>query len=161
MVVQAGKPISAELRDAAGRVLDTLKIDPGQDTHALFAQAACRLGGVLFQAPADKPADGTVEWKVLRPAAPNESEDLRRICSQPDIPAGFEPSQELSVAVQIFEQSLTSAKWRAWIHRLKAELGGASEPAAATSTRQKFATDLAPAASAAGLTDCWFAARLR
>jgi hypothetical protein len=161
VTMQGGKPVTAELRNGTGQVLDTLKIGPGLDSRAILEQATCRLGGVLYEVPAGKPVDGPVELKVLRAASPNEAEDLRRICSQPDMPEGFDPSQQARVAVEIFQETLTSPKWRTWLHQLKTEIRGAADDAAAAGIRHKYGADLASTANAGGRQDCWFAARLQ
>jgi hypothetical protein len=161
VTMQGGKPASAELRDGTGHVVDTIKIAPGQDGHVILEQATCRLGGVLYQVPGGKPPDGPVELKVLRAAAPNESEDLRKLCSHPDIPEGFDQAQEVRVAVEIFDESLTSPKWRTWMHQLKADIRSAADDAAAAGIRRKYSTDLASAAKAGGVQECWFASRMQ
>jgi hypothetical protein len=116
---------------------------------------SCRLGGVLYVAPHGKPGETPIEMKVYRAASPSESEDLKKLCSMPEVPEGMPASHQRRIAVEIYGETLTSGTWRSWWNELRQE---SDRPA--PDVRKKQGKVLADAAAAANLKDCWFATNL-
>lgn len=155
--IEADRLVKLELKDSAGKVVATES--PGADKVAgrkAIADAPCKLGGVLLVVPA-KEQPGLTVLKVYKPAKEDEAGDVATMCTMPsDIPADFDESQRVRVAVAIFEERLTSPRWRTWLADMTAELAAASDDAGAIAIKRKRAPELKSAAKG----DCWFAAQL-
>jgi hypothetical protein len=159
VAVQGQEPASVEVRDASGRSIETVKVTNKKEMRSLAAKMTCRVGGVLYLAPAGKPVDGMLEMKVLAAASQDPTRDLQSFCGVPEMPQGFDPSQQRRVAVEIYEESLGTTRWREWLFTLSSKLQSAPEQEGAA-LRKKAGEELAAAAKQAGIQECWFATSL-
>ncbi len=155
--IEGDRLVKLELKDASGKVVATET--PGADKVAgrkAIADAPCKLGGVLLVVPA-KEQPGLTTLKVYKPAKEDEAGDVALMCTNPaEIPADFDDSQRARVAVALFEERLTSSRWRAWLADMSAELAAASDEAGWIAIKRKRAPELKSAAKG----DCWFATQL-
>jgi hypothetical protein len=155
---------SFELRDARDNVIES-KPAPKGDAKASLAMLeawTCKLGGVLAALDGDLPTQtGTALFFVLKPAAEDEKADLVLFCKPPeDLPDALEDAQQTRLAFDIYEERLTTKKWRLWLRDLGTK-SGALEGAARVAMRAKKADELAAGAKKAGIKSCWFEQRLR
>jgi hypothetical protein len=117
---------------------------------------ACGLGGVVAAFDGNEPprkGTATATLTVLQSSAPDEKSDVAMMCEEPaDMPGAehaLDEQQKVRLAVDFFDERLTTTKWRAWLH----DVGGRKDQAA---------DELATAARGASITSpCWFADGLR
>jgi hypothetical protein len=145
------------LKDSRGEVVatETLAGDRAAGRKAI-ADAPCKVGGVLLVVPA-KEQEGETTMRIYKPEKADEPGDVAQMCTMPsEIDESFDESQRARVAVAIFEQRLTSPRWRAWLADMSAELEATSDESAMTAIKRKRGAEL----QAVGKRDCWFAAQL-
>lgn len=158
VAIEGDKPKTIEIKDAAGKVTST---EPAPATPKEMREATrlatCKAGGylaVIVGAPPKGAASMTLA--VLKPAREDEAGDVAVMCKEPsEIPADFDPAQKLVVAAQLFEERLTSSKWRGWLLGMTGELRAADD-AARVAIKKKHGAALADAAKGS----CWFATQL-
>lgn len=157
--VNAGAPGTLEVKDAAGSVLATETLPAAKkDAREPIRLAVCKTGGVLGVIQGGKPDPGATSVTLLtyKPAKEDEAGDVALLCTMPgDIPADFDESQRMRVAAMIYEERLTSPKWRTWLTGMGAELRDAADTDA-MAIKRKHGTELQGAAKGA----CWFATQL-
>ncbi len=157
--VAAGKPSTLDVKDASGKVLGTETLPAAKkDAREPIRLAVCKTGGVIGVVQGGKPAPDATSVTLLtyKPAKEDEAGDVALLCTMPgDIPPDFDESQRMRVAAMIYEERLTSPRWRTWLTGMGAELRDAAE-ADATTIKRKHGTELQGAAKGA----CWFATQL-
>jgi len=147
--------LSCEMRAADRRQRQTRTF---QNPRELLEKMTCRLGGLLYLLPSGKPAGAQLEFKVLAPRSPSETEDMRILCGMPEIPRGWTRRNKGGSQCRSSRDS-DHAKWREWLRNLTGELRSAainSPPA----IRKKSGTELAQVAKGLGMQECWFATAL-
>ena len=161
-----GQPTAIEARDVSGKAIAS-KPAPrsGREAQALIAELTCKLGGLLAaldgpEPPKDGPATATLF--VIKPALSDEKLDVAILCKEPDdLPADADESQKTAIAFQMFQERLTTQRWRAWLKDLVAE-NRTTEGSARVTMRKRRADELHEHAEGAGITGaCWFEAALR
>ena len=156
--IEGDKPTTIEIKDSSGKVTST---EPAPKTPKEMREAmrltTCKAGGYLAVVSGAPPKGATtMTFAVLNPVREDEAGDLASMCKEPaEIPADFDPSPKLAVAAQLFEERLTSAKWRGWLLGLSEELRSADDAARVTIKKTHGAV-LADAAKGS----CWFATQL-
>jgi hypothetical protein len=160
-----GRPASVDVRDASGKSLGSQAVAAdatGPAARQAIAAATCRAGGVLAITPgAEPPKNGDLQLSLVKPAKEDEPGDLGMLCTKPlEVTSDFDPSQRVVIAAAIYEERLTSARWRGWLFSTRASLHEASTDADRVTIRRKSAADLAAAAKSAGTATCWFATEL-
>ncbi len=157
--VVAGKPSTLDVKDASGKVLSTEALPAAKkDAREPIRRAVCKTGGVLGVLQGGKPARDapTITLLTYKPAKEDEAGDVAMLCTMPvDIPGDFDASQRLRVAAMMYEERLTSPRWRTWLTDMGAELRDASD-AAEAAIKHKHGAELQGAANG----DCWFAKQL-
>jgi hypothetical protein len=157
ITVDGDEPKTFEIHDETGKVVGTNAAPKGREGREALRNAACRVGGFLVFL--EKPAKGATSVKaiVLKPAKEDEAGDLAMMCKEPELPAGLDESQKLRIAVEIFEERLTSTKWRGWLFDMNDETRRGADDAAHVATKKKRGAELQ---AAAGKGTCWFGAAL-
>ncbi len=157
--VAAGKPTTLDVKDASGKVLGSETLPAAKnDAREPIRLAVCKTGGVLGVVQGGKPAPDATSVTLLtyKPAKEDETADVAMLCVMPgDIPPDFDESQRMRVAAMMFEERLTSPRWRTWLFDMSAELRDAGD-AAAVAIKRKHGTELQGAAKGS----CWFATQL-
>lgn len=160
--VNAGSPASLELKDATGKVVATETLPAAKkDAREPIRLAVCKTGGVLGVVQGGKPAPDATSVTLLtyKPAKEDEAGDVALLCTMPgDIPPDFDESQRMRVAAMMFEERLSSPKWRIWLSDMGAKLRDASDTDA-MAIKRKHGTELQGAAGP-DRRACWFAAQL-
>jgi hypothetical protein len=81
------------------------------------------------------------------------------LCNQPAvITADFDDSQKRRVAVELYEESLTSKRWRGWLFDMSTKMRKADDASRAALFKAK--ADELDAAHGKN-KECWFASALR
>jgi hypothetical protein len=155
--VAGDRLVKLVLKDARGEVVATETPQAGKAAgRKAIADAPCKVGGVLLVVPA-KEQEGDTTMRIYKPAKEDEPGDVAQMCTMPsEIPESFDESQRARVAVAIFEERLTSPRWRAWLADMSAELEATSDDSAMVAIKRKRGAEL----QAAGKRDCWFASQL-
>jgi hypothetical protein len=162
-----GEPTSIELRDGAERRVDTKARPPNrEEARDLLERAVCQLGGLLAVLDGPEPAregTGTTNLVVLKPAVPDAKNDVAMLCNEPaGMPGAADPIQRVRMAFTLYEETLTTGRWRAWLRDLADEHSTrANDDAARRAARERAAAELDAAAAREGPSPCWFAAGLR
>jgi hypothetical protein len=160
---QGGKPVSLEARDASGAVVVPKRALPEATADAMKAMlgAICAAGAVVAVVPRPKPPpDGSADLALLRPGAPNEAADVTALCTEPELGSDLDDSQKVRVAVQVYEETLTSPKWRGWLLDFHEEMMRLEDRDRAVALRRAKGAELTSMAAPNGATDCWFARML-
>ncbi len=165
ITLSADKPTGAILRDASRKpvMTDPMPSD-GERATEWMLKSACAVGAVFLYLPKEQQTikDGPVVVSLLRPAKEDEAGDLAMLCHEPaGVPADFDPTQKLMVAVVQYDESLTSSRWRGWLRGMDVEMKKASGPDARRAIKGKGADELDAAAKKQGLGSCWLATALR
>lgn len=155
--VQDGQPTSFEARDASGKVVEKKPAPKDRrEARELMKTLTCRVGGLLATLDGKEPpknGTGTATMIVLEPTAPDEKGDVAMLCKEPvDMPGAdhaLDDQQTVRIAVDFYDERLTTKKWRAWLRD-------------AGERKMQAADELAAAARDASITTpCWFADGLR
>jgi hypothetical protein len=161
-----GQPTSFEAQDASGTVLESKPAPKnGKAARELIENLTCRLGGLIALLDGPEPSKegaATASMIVLRPIAPDERADISVLCAAPSgMPAGAGESQKLRIALALFDERLTSLRWRAWLRDL-AVASADTEGAARIATRTSKADELRAAADRTRVNGaCWLETLLR
>ena len=118
-----------EAKGKGGAVTKTpIDCKGGKDVRDAMQKAVCSLGGDVFWLAGAAPSDANpvADFSVGRYTKPDEAADLKLVCAPfaalplPDgktlDPSSLDDSQRAHVRVMILEQTLTSRKWRLWLH---------------------------------------------
>jgi hypothetical protein len=157
--VSGGKPTTIEVHDASGKVLGKHPADATspEASRESLRQAVCEAGGFLGVLLGKPPSSGTTKISVLRPAKEDEAADLTLMCNEPkDMPADFDLSQRVVVARHMYEEVLTSKRYRSWLHGMDNAVKSDDQ-----AEKARRIDDLSAQAKAAGKQTCWFADNLR
>src|SRR5688572_4106317 len=123
---------SFEIQDANGKVLESKPAPKGdpKKSLALVEEATCKLGGMLAALDSDLPnQEGTAVFLVLKPNAEDEKADVVMLCKLPEaMPDGIDGVQEMRLAFDLYEERLTTKKWRAWLKDLGEKSGALEGP---------------------------------
>jgi hypothetical protein len=151
VTIRAGHAVSAELKDASGRLVESAPLAKERD----LLSKACTLGGVLAvmgRAPADEDL-----WPltVYKPSAQEPSADVVRLCTKPaELNVDAHGGVAWAFVRDAYEEQLTSPRWRKWLFDLDEELHHGQ--AAAQRAKREKGDELETAARAAGMGDkCW------
>lgn len=165
VAVKDGQPTAFEAHDASGKVVAS-KAAPanGEAARALLVSLTCQLGGLVATFEGDPPKQGvaTATLPVLKPRAPDERADLATMCKPPEGlptgPDGPDELQEVRIAFDVYQESLTTPKWRGWLVDLLEASRKATDDAARLKVRKAKSDELKAAAGAAKIGGaCWFA----
>jgi hypothetical protein len=159
VTVAGGKPTSIEVHDASGKAVGSSPVDASspEASRESLRKAVCKAGGLLGVVLGKPPESGTTRIAVVRPAKEDEAGDITMLCTEPsDIPADFDPSQKVAVARQMYEEKLTSTRFRSWLHGLDKAVKADDQ-----AEKARRLDDLSAQAKAAGKQACWFADTLR
>jgi hypothetical protein len=152
--VAGGKPTSIEVRDASGKVLGTRQADTSspEASRESLRKAVCEAGGILGVVLGKPPESGTTRIAAVRPAKEDEAGDLERLCAEPrEIPPDFDLSQRVVVARAIYEETLTSRRYRSWLHGMDKAVKADDR-----AEKARRVGELSAWAKAAGKQACWF-----
>lgn len=158
-------PVGYELRDGTGKKVDEgdINVKSARAAGEAVAQKICRIDGVLAVYEEKAGAGGTMTVSVVKPAREDEAGDVAAMCkplSDDIMKIKPDPSQQVRIALDVYTESLTSKKWRAWLHDGAEKVRKASE-GERVAARRSLGADLEAAAKTAGLKDCWFASSLK
>jgi hypothetical protein len=162
ITVKDEMPTSYELLDASGKKVDSGEISAKGARAAgdAVAQKICKIDGVLavYESKAE-PTTGSMTASVVKPAREDEAGDLAMMCKPlaADLMKSTDESQQRRIAAQMYEETLSSKKWRGWMHEWSEKIRKADSGA-----RPALLKGQADELDAAAKTkDCWFVTMLR
>lgn len=130
---RGGHAVSVELRDAAGRVVESGALAKESD----LLSKPCKVGGVLLFAERPPAADGASTLVLLRPSVEDPSADVVSLCTKPEgLPLGDDGGFHWAFARDTYAERLTSTRWRKWLFELDEDLRR-DKPTAERAKRQK------------------------
>lgn len=165
VALKDGQPTSFEAHDANGKVVAS-KAAPseGEAARAMLSALTCQVGGLvaLFEGEPPKHGVTTVTLPVLKPRAADEKLDLATMCKPPEGlptgPNGPDEFQKVRIAFDVYQESLTTPKWRAWLVDLLDASRKATDDTARLKVRKAKSDELKAAATSVGVASpCWFA----
>ncbi len=162
--VKDDMPTGWELKDASGKKVDggDISVKSARAAADMVSQKICRVGGVLAVYDEKAPQSGSMSAVVVKPAKEDEAGDVATMCkplSEEIMKIKPDESQQLRIAIQVYEESLTSKKWRGWVRDWAQKMRKA-DPTAAPGLRKSQGQELETAAKGAGIKSCWFATSL-
>jgi hypothetical protein len=155
------RPTRIAVADASGKSLgeQAVEAQKPEDARRALREAVCRAGGVVGVLEGKPPKSGTATIAVVRPAKEDEAGDVAMLCKEPaGMPADLDAGQKMRVAFETYDEQLTSAKWRGWLHDMSEEMEREGDAGRAT-VRKKYGATLESAPGAP--KPCWFASRLK
>ncbi len=153
------RPSAFELRDGSGKKVDSgeVTVKSPRAAGAHVAQKICLIGGVLAIYDAKPAANGTLVATVVKPAREDEGGDVVDLCKEPAGMTELDEAQKRRAALDVYEERLTSPRWRTWLFEMTSKVRKVDDPAARAAAMTGYVEVLAEAAARSNIKDCWFA----